>query len=61
MIHVPNRPHIHVRLGPLKFALGHFLSSKNASAVDDLLLETGGDYFALALITASATLRGASA
>jgi len=24
MIHVPNRPHIHVRLRPLKLAFGHF-------------------------------------
>jgi hypothetical protein len=23
MIHVPDRPHVHVRLRPLKFRLGH--------------------------------------
>jgi hypothetical protein len=27
MVHVPYRAHIHVRLGPLKFALGHHSSS----------------------------------
>jgi hypothetical protein len=25
VIHVPNRPHVHVRLGPLEFLLGHLI------------------------------------
>ena len=29
MINVPNRPHVHVRLGPLKFTFCHYRSSSN--------------------------------
>src|SRR5437899_2063999 len=28
VVHVPNRPHVHVRLGPLKLGLGHGIPSK---------------------------------
>jgi hypothetical protein len=29
MVHVPDRAYIHVRLGPLKFALGHVAGSSS--------------------------------
>jgi hypothetical protein len=45
VIDVPDRPHVHVRLRPIKFALGHFCLQS-----DQVFL----------LMTASATFLGAS-
>ena len=59
MVHVTNRAHVHVRLGPLKLCPFAMMTSRLVSIF--VLAERCSRYLALVLMMASATFFGASA